>query len=141
VLKHGQELLIGGRRLRFDAAPQGAVVPAAGQPQATQGWHTVGPTDLIPSLVEVSAQGEGQRYFLSQSDNWIGRDKSQCSIVLTNDPLVDARHARLFRDPKGRWRLDNNKSLNGIWLRVDKVSLDGTGQFLLGEQRFLVKFP
>jgi pSer/pThr/pTyr-binding forkhead associated (FHA) protein len=141
VLRHGQEVLIGGRRLRFDGAPQGGGSGGPPAHVATQGWQTVSSTDLVPSLVEVSTQGEGQRYFLTLADNWIGRDAGSCAVVLANDPLVDARHARLYRDPKGRWRLDNNKSVNGTWLRVDKVSLDGTGQFLLGEQRFLVKFP
>jgi pSer/pThr/pTyr-binding forkhead associated (FHA) protein len=142
VLRHDQEVLIGNRRLRFHAAPQGVTGQggnAAGE--KTQGWQPVPPHDLVPSLVEVTPQGDGQRYYLTRPDNWIGRDPGQCSVVLANDPLVDARHARLYRDAKGRWRLDSNRALNGTWLRIDKVSLDGTGQFLLGEQRFLVKFP
>jgi pSer/pThr/pTyr-binding forkhead associated (FHA) protein len=138
-LKPGQEILIGGRRLRFHAAPQEAATPAEPPPPETRGWPTVAPEELLPALVEVTAQGEGQRYLLSQADNWIGRDPS-CAVVLSNDPLVNARHARLYRDHKDRWRLDNNKSLNGLWLRVDKIPLEGTAQFQLGEQRFLVKF-
>jgi pSer/pThr/pTyr-binding forkhead associated (FHA) protein len=141
VLKHGQEVLIGSHRLRFNAAPPGAVVSPGDSATQTQGWQPVAPDVLVPSLIEITTQGEGQRYFLHNLDNWIGRDGGQCSVVLANDPLVDLRHARLHRDPKGRWRLDNNKSRNGTWLRIDKVLLDGTSHFLLGEQRFLVKFP
>ena len=61
-----------------------------------------------------------------------------CSVVL-NDPLVSPLHARIFRDSKGRWLVENSKSLNGVWLRVAHAPLDASCQFQLGEQRFLLK--
>jgi pSer/pThr/pTyr-binding forkhead associated (FHA) protein len=148
VMRHGQEIMIGGRRYRFDAA-QGAAAAAAAaeaatadasQPAGTRGWQTVKTSDLIPSLVELSSQGkEGQRLLLNQEENWIGRDLSQCSVVLVNDLLVSPRHARLYRDAKGVWHLDNAGSRNGTWIRITRMALDGVGMFQLGEQRFLLK--
>jgi len=46
---------------------------------------------------------------------------------------------RIFRDPKGRWRAENRKSLNGTWLRIDSMALEAACQFQLGEQRFNLK--
>ena len=144
LLRHGQELLIGSKRFRFDAAEQGAEVVQEdvadeGDPQATRGWQSIAAADLVPSLVELRPHGEAKRIFLTQPDNWIGRDPAQCSVVLADDPLVSPRHARIHRDTKGRWHCDNANSLNGIWMRIDRAPLEGTAQFQLGEQRFLLR--
>jgi pSer/pThr/pTyr-binding forkhead associated (FHA) protein len=147
LLKHEQELLIGGRRFRFDAAPQGAAVLAGAasapeeKPKGTSGWQSVSPTDVLPSLVELTAKGEGQRFFITKADNLIGRNPNSCAVVLANDPLVSPQHARIYRDGKGRWHVENSKSLNGIWLRIDEMALDTACQFQLGEQRFLLRVP
>ncbi len=143
LLRHGQELLIGGKRYRFDAAEQGADMladdPDENEIQTTRGWQNVADADLVPSLVELKPHGEAKRIFLTKPDNWIGRDAAQCTVVLPDDPLVSPKHAHLHRDAKGRWHCDNANSLNGIWIRIDKAPLDGTAQFQLGEQRFLLK--
>ena len=91
------------------------------------------------ALVEITADGEGQRIPLTKPEHWIGRDARQCSIVLKSDPMMSPRHARLYRDTKGRWHIENAGSRNGTWLRVHKLRLTKTGQFQLGEQRFLVR--
>jgi pSer/pThr/pTyr-binding forkhead associated (FHA) protein len=140
MLKHGQELLIGSRRLRFQAAQPNAEPTDVALPVKTQGWQAVTDAEMIPALVELTAQGEGQRFLLTRPENWIGRDPGQCSVVLTGDPLVSPRHARLYRDSAGRWLLEKAKTLNGTWLRIDKIPLHGTAAFQLGEQRFLLRF-
>jgi pSer/pThr/pTyr-binding forkhead associated (FHA) protein len=89
--------------------------------------------------VEVTAGGEGQRYLLPQAENWVGRDARTCNVVLANDLLVSPRHARVYRDAKGRWHMENNKSQNGLWIRIEQMALDGSCQFQLGEQRFLLR--
>jgi pSer/pThr/pTyr-binding forkhead associated (FHA) protein len=144
IVKHRQELLIGSRHYRFDAAPQGAALaaePAVPEESkgTTRGWQSVAPADLVPSLVELTPQGEGQRFFLTKSDNTIGRNATTCAVVIANDPLVSPQHARFHRDAKGRWHVENTKSLNGIWLRVDRMPLETACQFQLGEQRFLLR--
>ena len=143
ILKHNQELLIGSRRYRFDAALQGiadAEAPEAddGGPQGTRGWKSLAPADLVPSLVELTPQGEGQRFFLNKAENVVGRDPS-CAVVLANDPLVSPKHARILRDAKGRWHVENTASVNGTWIRVERMALDAACQFQLGEQRFLLR--
>jgi pSer/pThr/pTyr-binding forkhead associated (FHA) protein len=142
ILKHEQEFLLGGRRYRFDAAPQGADAPKPGADpgaQKTHGWQAVAPTDVLPSFVELTPQGPGQRYFLDRAEHWLGQDPHQCSVVLAGDPMVSPRHARLYRDAKQRWVLENAASVNGIWMRVNRIPIEGTGHFQLGEQRFVLK--
>jgi pSer/pThr/pTyr-binding forkhead associated (FHA) protein len=140
-LKHNQEILIGSHRFRFHAAPPGAELPPAEgpAPSGTRGWESVSVTDVMPALVELTAHGDGQRFLVSQHDVWIGRDTTQCLVVIPDDPLVSPRHARLTRDSKNRWQLTNANSLNGVWLRVDEVAIDTSCQFQVGEQRFLMK--
>jgi pSer/pThr/pTyr-binding forkhead associated (FHA) protein len=140
VIRHGQEVLIGGKRYRFEAG--GAAVAAAasaGAPQGTRGWQSVKAADLMPSLVELTPQGEAQRYFLKQQENWIGRDSSLCAIALADDVMVSPRHARLFRDDKGVWFIENAGSRNGTWLRFKKLPVDNFAHFQVGEQRCLLK--
>jgi pSer/pThr/pTyr-binding forkhead associated (FHA) protein len=147
VLKHGQEILVGSSRFRFDAAPQGAAdnggatARDAPSPPTTYDWEAVEASEVMPSLVELRARGEGQRYLLDQDECWIGSDPQQAAIVLSNDPLASSRHARIFKDARGRWYIENSRSLNGTWLRIDRLPVDSAGQFQMGEQRFLVRVP
>lgn len=138
ALRHGQEIMIGGSRYRFEAAGAAAQGADAGV-QETRAWQNVQPADLVSSLVELTGAGDGQRLFLKSDDNWIGRDVSQCAIALVNDMLVSPRHARIFRDEKRLWHLENAGSRNGTWLRMKRMSVDNFAQFQVGEQRFLLK--
>jgi pSer/pThr/pTyr-binding forkhead associated (FHA) protein len=145
VLHHDQELLIGGRRLRFDALPPSAGTPpdAEVRPDATRKWEALPPTgqaSTTPSaLVEVSRGGESRRFSLTGREHWLGRDPRRCSIVV-DDPMVDPRHARVYRDEStGRWVIANDRSRNGLWARVHEVALGAGGYFQCGEQRFSFK--
>jgi pSer/pThr/pTyr-binding forkhead associated (FHA) protein len=139
IIASGQEFMIGAHRFRFDATMPGSAPGAEDSSQGTRGWGTVQATDLLPSLVEMKPQGEGQRLFLKADDNWIGRDANSCTVVLANDLLASPRHARLYRDAKGTWMLENAGSRNGTWLRIKKLPIGPFAQFQLGEQRFLFK--
>jgi pSer/pThr/pTyr-binding forkhead associated (FHA) protein len=142
ILRHGQEFLVGTHRFRFTAGLQAAALAAEAEQSAakgTRGWQAVSPTDLIPSLVELLPQGEGQRVYLNKQEHVLGRDLGQCDILLAEDRMVSTRHARLYRDDNDRWHLENLASRNGLWLRMDKMPIDNTAHFQLGEQRFLVK--
>jgi pSer/pThr/pTyr-binding forkhead associated (FHA) protein len=138
ALKHGQEILLGSRRYRFEAAAGGGAAEAEA-PRGTQGWEVAGPAGGTPALVEMTSRGDGQRFPLTRPENWVGRDAAQCAVALPGDPTVSPRHARLYRDARGRWFVENARSLNGTWVRLDKIPIDGTGQFQLGEQRFLLR--
>jgi pSer/pThr/pTyr-binding forkhead associated (FHA) protein len=137
VLHPGQEVLVGRTRLRFEM-PGASSGPAASEgPAATRKWQVPAPSQVQPFLVESTVRGEGRRFPLTEPETWIGRDPS-CRVALT-DSTADLRHARAFRDPKGRWILANARSVNGLWARVEEIPLGGGGQFQCGEQRFLIK--
>lgn len=143
ILKNGQEFLVGGNRFRFE---QGSAAAETTEFQAepeeikgTRGWQNVGASQSFPSLVELTPQGEGQRFLLRQTEHWIGRDARNCQIAMTNDRLLSPRHARVLKDARGRWFIENARSLNGTWLRITQMPLGSAGQFQLGEQRFAVK--
>lgn len=146
TLQQDQEVLIGRTRLRFDA-PRGNVDPEPGSADdatanATRRWQAPSRVDLetavFPSLVELTAEGEGRRHAIRDLETWIGRDPGLCSVVLS-EPTVDPRHGRLYRDARNRWILENARSSNGIWARIDDICLDSGGQFQCGEQRFAIK--
>jgi pSer/pThr/pTyr-binding forkhead associated (FHA) protein len=145
ILRDGQELLIGGSCFRFDSAQVedgGETASAPGAVAATRkfvgGSVAQFAAQMNPALVALTPEGGEKRYPLDRPEQWVGRDRAQCSIVL-EDPLVSPRHARIYRDPKGKWMIQNNRSLNGLWMRITEVSLDKGGQFQCGEQRFLIR--
>ena len=143
VLAPQQELLLGGRRYRFEAAAMPGAVELQAPPAATRKWQIDTATDSIPggvaALVEFGPQGDGNRFALSDDECWIGRDPRLSTIVVVGDRLLSPRHARLHRDAKGRWHIENAQSLNGIWLRIAEIPLERGGHFQCGEQRFLIK--
>ena len=143
ILSHEQEFLIGGRRFRYEVptVPEQPAAAEAGR-NVTSKWESLaGPqavSGLQPSVVEVSPGRTGQRVPLREQENWIGRDRNQCSIVV-DDPMADRRHARIYRDEKNRWIIANARSRNGLWARIQEVNLGRGGFFQCGEQRFFFK--
>ncbi|QVL32676.1 FHA domain-containing protein [Telmatocola sphagniphila] len=136
ILHNRQEFLIGRTHYRFDSAKGESTVPAEkSQSGMTVSWQDTGALAMIPSIVELTPQGEGQRIPITTSEIWIGRDP-HCQVIPKEDPFANGKHARIYRDAKGRWFIVNNKSLNGVWVRVEQIPLEGNCQFLLGEQRF-----
>jgi pSer/pThr/pTyr-binding forkhead associated (FHA) protein len=144
-LRNENELIVGSGRYRFEAGPPPppAADPPGAPPQTTQAWSGAAPVrSLVPSLVEISPAGPVSRTALTLPEYWIGRDAKACAIARPDDVLVSARHARLYRDPKGQWHVENNRSLNGLWLRIaEPMPLAAACQFRLGEQRFIFRIP
>lgn len=142
ILEHGQEFIVGRTRFRFEHE---ASSPALQSPppaiQTTRAWQTGAGSSLLPSIIELTAAEDGARTVLTQNQLWLGKDANYCQLILRDDPFVSARHARVYRDDEGRWVIENNKSLNGVWLRIQRLPLKGACRFLLGEQQFLVNIP
>jgi pSer/pThr/pTyr-binding forkhead associated (FHA) protein len=145
ILRDGQEILIGGNCYRFESShidDSSATSAEPGAPAATRkfagGSIAQVAAQMSPALVALTSDGDGRRFALDRAEQWVGRDPAQSSIVL-EDPLVSPRHARIYRDPKGKWMIQNNRSLNGIWMRITEASLEKGGQFQCGEQRFQLK--
>ncbi len=136
VLRNDNEVIIGSGRYRFEAGmPTAHTVDPPGAPlQNTQPWAGATPVRaLVPSLVEISPAGPVSRIPLTLPEYWIGRDAKSCTIVRPDDVLVNARHARLYRGPRGQWYIENNKSLNGLWLRImEPMPLGSACQFRVG---------
>jgi serine phosphatase RsbU (regulator of sigma subunit) len=59
----------------------------------------------------------------------IGRDKS-CDIVLDSNS-VSRLHARIFRDPFGRWIIEDLESRNGVFIEGERIRV----QAILPEQK------
>ncbi len=142
-LHHRNEFLIGKGRYRFESplgdAPTVAL-PENHESAGTINWQGGPVSILVPSLVElVKGKDSGARFLLSDPEYWIGRDSQFCKIPRANDNFVSPRHAKLFRDAKCTWHIENNKALNGVWLKVDRIQIPNSCQFQLGEQRFLLK--
>ena len=37
--------------------------------------------------------------------------------------------------------IENNRSLNGVWLRIKRLPIKGSCRFMIGEQQCLVRIP
>jgi hypothetical protein len=148
LLKDRQEFIVGRTRYRFEA-PQAnpPVADAPGSSEAptpaggTISWDSQAAATLFYALVELTPAGPGARVPLVRPECWVGSDAAACAAVPANDPFVSPKHAKLTRDAKGRWHVANNRSVNGVWLRVEQMPLAGSCQLQLGEQRFLFKVP
>ncbi len=151
VLRPGQELLLGNRRVVFDMGQENPSPPDAAKPHeddtplATISWQSQRATpattkDSGPGLVEITPGGvEGHRLAFTRSKHIIGCDPQQADLVVTGDPFVSNVHARVVKTEGGGWRIENHNSLNGIWLRVSEMPLEQNAEFRISEQRFLVR--
>jgi pSer/pThr/pTyr-binding forkhead associated (FHA) protein len=145
VLGHQQEFLVGSRRFRFHApaplADPGASTSAA-PANATRKWQTLSAGDIAsalnPTLVEVTPGAAERTFVLSQPEQWLGRDPAQCAIV-SDDPMIDRKHAKIFRDGHNRWVAMNAQTVNGLWARIQEVALGHGAFFQCGEQQFVIK--
>ena len=141
LLQHGQEFILGRTRLRFDNQAAAEADHASPAKPATKAWQSGANSSLVPSITELATDGGGPRVLVTKKEIWLGKDADYCQIVLRDDPFVSARHARIRQDEDGRWVVENNKSVNGVWLRVEQITFKGTCRFLLGEQQFVVRIP
>lgn len=141
VLRHGQELLLGGRRYEFQCP---SMLPQDDDDFGAQGtrrsfgqWQCLADF-LRPRLVELTPVGEGSVLPLHDGRLGIGSD-ADCEISISDDPFLSPRHAHFTQDRSGRWVLTDNESWNGILVRVDRVSIEGEQRFQIGGQRFLLR--
>lgn len=146
ILRQRSEFWIGSRRYRFVmgtllASEQGGEEP--GSLRHTRRFaraSVAGGTSLKPRLAEVRGDHTGREWTIDGNEFWIGGGE-RCTMVIDGDPFVSRRHARIRRDRRGRWIIENANSLNGVWIRIEKTILDCDSEFRLGEQRFQIRFP
>jgi pSer/pThr/pTyr-binding forkhead associated (FHA) protein len=143
LLTDKSEFLVGGGRYRFDAPriDQGAsteALPAEESLGETSAWQDDATTIQPPALTELVGNEIGNRIVMDKPEYWIGSDPA-CPIARPNDPFCEPRHVRVYRDSKGAWHAENNKTQNGLWIRMSQVAVDAMIQFQIGEQRFRLR--
>lgn len=145
ILEHGSEFILGRTRMRFENDSESHGQPTNGTrasavDQATQPWRSPNSRNDVPAIVELTDDGMGRRVMLNKPEVWMGKDPTHCQIVLA-DAFVSARHSRVRCDEEGRWVLENNKSVNGVWLRIEQIAIKESCRFMLGEQLFMFQVP
>jgi hypothetical protein len=137
------ELLVGKGRYRFDAPRnlEGAstkVFTKEHRRGETHPWHDDTTTTQPPALTELVGNEIGNRVVLLKPEYWIGSDAA-CPICRPHDPFCEPRHARVYRNARGVWQAENNKTQNGLWMRMSQVAVDSVVHFQIGEQRFRLR--
>ena len=150
-LSDGDEIIIGRSRFQFKAGSPPGSEPTGSAAQigmqtidARSGLVAGAPgssPQASPMLVEQTAQCDARTYALTEPEYWIGTDSQQCSLVIEGDPFIDPKHARIWKQKNGRWLIRNEKSSNGLWVRIQKCRLSDNLEFQLGEQRFQIRIP
>jgi pSer/pThr/pTyr-binding forkhead associated (FHA) protein len=139
LLSDRTELLIGKGRYRFETAKSNLPETVDNLPtDVPQGTHPLGnepATALQPALVELSGGKVLSRQPLDKAEYWIGSDPA-CAICRPGDPFLEPRHVRLYREANGTWHAQNNKTANGLWLKVPQITVADSCSFQIGEQRF-----
>ena len=137
------EFLVGSGRYQFDA-PRYAAGPATehlAHEQSfsqTHGWADANSSFRPPALSELLGDEIGNRVLLAKPEYWIGTDPA-CAICRADDPFCEPRHVRLYRKSSGAWHAENNKTQNGLWVRMSQVTVESLAQFQIGEQRFQLR--
>ncbi|MCA9111210.1 MAG: FHA domain-containing protein [Planctomycetaceae bacterium] len=147
ILRNGREFMVGGRRFVFSArsnvhSPEqdGAEAsPLHTRRQRSREPHEI--SRLGARLVDTTTTIGHAEYLLEERSYFIGRDAKQCRILYADDPFLNPVHAHVYIDQRGRWIVEDQESLNGLWLRTANAPLDQDTQFLLGGQRFLFRLP
>lgn len=143
ALHDGAEILVGNGRYRYegtqaDPGGSGHFGPADSAGGQTRGWDDQAASFRPAALTELIGSEIGNRLVLVKPEYWIGSDPS-CAVCRTNDPFCDPKHVRIFRNSKGGWNAEHDRTLNGLWLRMAQITVEGVLHFQIGEQRFKLK--
>ncbi|MCA9136112.1 MAG: FHA domain-containing protein [Planctomycetales bacterium] len=137
-LSRETELIIGSRRYLFQLPVLGS---EATETEALQTNAYRAPTrtlfeQFVPRLTETGVAEQHARSFsIGGREMNLGGDP-RCDITIQDDPFISPKHARMYQDESDRWMIEDLKSLNGVWIRVNKFAIDKQTEFQLGQQRF-----
>lgn len=139
TLRPGTTILLGSKRYRCEQF-SGAISLLDGDKEpATRMLQDVSGLSAaeLPALIEVAVSPgvTPARYPFRSSRITIGRPGFGNDIEI-DDLCLAGRHAVVTRDAGGGWQLKAEPSLNGVWVRVDRIQLVDNCLFQCGEQRF-----
>ena len=139
TLKPGITVILGSKRYRFEQP--GGAQPAAGgdNDPGTAMLANLGnmAADALPAFVETATPGSPSeaRHAFTSTRMKIGRPGLGNEIEI-DDLCLAGVHAVVTRDYSGVWQIEAQPSLNGVWVKVDKITLADNCLFQCGEQRF-----
>lgn len=137
-LRSGIVVLIGSKRYRFEVSAADAQAANGDDDDHKTAIASGPPSDqLLPALVEITTATNTAptRHPFRATRLTIGRPGFGNHIEL-DDLCIAKLHAVVTRDASGVWQIQSQPSLNGIWVRVDAVTLSDNCLFQCGEQRF-----
>lgn len=144
-LDHGQILIIGGSRYRFQGVAQGGGLAKLGEVGQKTLSHvpTYKPEDYKPRLVRLNSAGEeAETMHIDDGEQWIGTaDDCELRRAEEEDALLDGRHAKIEKIQREQWVIRDNNSTNGTWSMIHEQVINDSIEFQLGEQRFLARIP
>jgi len=76
-------------------------------------------------LLVTSGPAQGTRYDLTDGEYVLGRDPSECQIVIKDVPAVSRKHARLIRSGNG-YAVEDLKSRNKTYVNDEEGGVEGT---------------
>lgn len=139
-LQPGNEFIMGGTKVLFHG--DFPVAQMSSKPLLAYEPFFAEPSAIKPRLtLQVSTYSithPEQHIPLTGKGLKLGRLVSGAGMIAI-DPFLEPHHATMLRNSAGAWQIKDQKSLNGIWLRVKSVILSQPSIFLLGEQRFSFK--
>ncbi|MHC4462376.1 MAG: SpoIIE family protein phosphatase [Planctomycetota bacterium] len=74
---------------------------------------------MATAILTISGYGKTRQVELDAKDTIIGRSH-QCDVVLDSKD-VSRKHARIFRDPFGRWIIEDIESQNGVLIEGRRI--------------------
>lgn len=142
TLARDHEMLLGSRWYQFRLPQEEPFCGAEPVVLETNLYKAPTRTQLereVATLSELGLpEGQSRTFHLGGTELLLGRG-SGCQISIPEDPCLSPEHARFRLDRRGRWMVEDRKSLNGIWIRVRRMPLVQQAEFQLGQQRFLFR--
>lgn len=135
-LSKKMDLVLGSRRYQFQLA-ENAGTEEEDDISETRRYQAPSRTlaeQFLPRLTEMGVAG-GTSFRLGKPSLLFGRDAG-CDLRVPDDPFLSPQHARFYQDERGKWMVEDRKSLNGIWLKIRRLPLGQPAEFQLGQQRF-----
>lgn len=139
------EVCIGNTRLRF--MPESTPAPDAPAParDVTGAIHlgSLMGGSVLQRLPREGVPGKDFTLKRLARIHWVGRNDKQCTVVCEDDEFVDDRHAVVeYDDGRKRWRIRDQGSTNGLWIRrsTHRITVEQRGLIVrAGEQVFEIK--